>query len=207
MPEIDGYSLVFPVVSGVLHPNGVDLNIKTLIGTSFYIGQGFYLTAGHVIQNALEYDITALGITKSNTPWNAIKIEAYEIHEGIDIVARKGTPIKAARAGHVIYASNQISGYGNLVIVRHTGTDATVYAHLSSFSVKRGQFVSKGALLGRVGMTGHATSPHLHFEIRTRDRRGKAVAVDPLPLLKPDDKDKPRFRINDSLQPLLAWLE
>lgn len=87
-------------------------------------------------------------------------------HEGIDIAAPAGTPIQASRSGHVIYASNKISGYGNLVIIRHADAYATVYGHLSKILVKRGQFISKGTLLGKVGMTGHATSPHLHFEVR-----------------------------------------
>lgn len=87
-------------------------------------------------------------------------------HEGIDIAAPKGTKIQASRSGHVIYASNKISGYGNLVIIRHSDAYATVYAHLSEIQVKKGQFVSKGSRIGKVGMTGHATSPHLHFEVR-----------------------------------------
>lgn len=99
-------------------------------------------------------------------------------HDGIDIVARQGTPVRSARSGHVIYANNRISGYGNMIIVRHPGQFATVYAHLSRFHVRRGQYVAKGQLIGRVGRTGRATSPHLHFEVRD----GQS-AVDPLPFL------------------------
>lgn len=96
-------------------------------------------------------------------------------HEGIDIPARTGTAVKSARSGHVIYAGNRIAGYGNLVIVRHADSFSTVYAHLSKIEVKKGQFVSRGHRLGRVGRTGRATSPHLHFEIRNN-----RLAVNPL---------------------------
>jgi murein DD-endopeptidase MepM/ murein hydrolase activator NlpD len=98
-----------------------------------------------------------------------------ERHEGIDIAARKGTIVKASRSGHVIYSSNQISGYGNMIIVKHSDNFSTVYAHLSKFDVRKGQFVTRGQKIGRVGRTGRATGSHLHFEIRS-DR----VAVNPL---------------------------
>lgn len=102
-----------------------------------------------------------------------------ENHEGIDIAAPKGTRVLAARSGHVIYTGNRISGYGNMVIVRHPDTLATVYAHLSKINVKKGQFVSKGQLVGRVGETGRATGPHLHFEVRDRSRPKDPLAFLP----------------------------
>jgi len=96
-------------------------------------------------------------------------------HQGIDIAARTGTSVRAARSGHVIYATNKISGYGKMVIIRHADTFSTVYAHLSKIEVKKGQYIPSGAVLGRVGSTGHSTGPHLHFEVRN-----KRVPVDPL---------------------------
>lgn len=96
-------------------------------------------------------------------------------HEGIDIPSRQGTQVKASRSGHVIYAGNQIPGYGNLVIIRHADQYSTVYAHLSKIGVRKGQFATRGQTIGRVGQTGHATAPHLHFEIRNQQK-----AVDPL---------------------------
>ena len=96
-------------------------------------------------------------------------------HEGIDIPARMGTQVHAARSGHVIYAGNKIRGYGNMVIVRHADTFSTVYAHLAKIDVTKGSFVSRGSTVGRVGHTGHAHGTHLHFEIR--DNR---VAENPL---------------------------
>ncbi len=87
-------------------------------------------------------------------------------HEGIDVAAPTGTPVKSARSGHVIYAGSRIKGYGNMVIVRHADKYSTVYAHLSKFKVKKGQFIGRGQLLGLVGRTGRARGAHLHFEIR-----------------------------------------
>ena len=96
-------------------------------------------------------------------------------HEGLDIGAPSGTPVKAARAGKVIYANNQISGYGNMVVVRHSASFASVYAHLSRIGVRVGDYVERGKVIGKVGMTGRATRPHLHFEVRNN-----RMAVDPL---------------------------
>jgi murein DD-endopeptidase MepM/ murein hydrolase activator NlpD len=96
-------------------------------------------------------------------------------HEGIDVAANKGAPVKSARSGHVIYADNKLSGYGKMVIVRHADAYTTVYAHLSEFAVKKGQFISRGQLVGKVGRTGRASNYHLHFEVRN-DKR----PVDPL---------------------------
>lgn len=99
-------------------------------------------------------------------------------HEGIDIAAVRGTPVRSSRAGHVIYSGDGISGYGNMVIVRHNDAFATVYAHLSKSTVKKGQFVSRNQMVGKVGSTGHSSGPHLHFEIRN----GR-LPVDPLDYL------------------------
>jgi murein DD-endopeptidase MepM/ murein hydrolase activator NlpD len=95
------------------------------------------------------------------------------MHEGIDIAAGYGTPIRASAAGNVIYAG-WMGGYGNLIIVDHGGGLATAYAHQSSFAVGGGS-VSQGQVIGYVGCTGHCFGPHLHFEVRAN-----GAAVDPL---------------------------
>lgn len=99
----------------------------------------------------------------------------YRMHEGLDIAARKGRPVRAARSGHVIYLGNRISGYGKMIILRHADKFSTVYAHLSKYRVKKGQYVARGQILGHVGKTGRATSYHLHFEVRNKER-----AVNPM---------------------------
>lgn len=87
-------------------------------------------------------------------------------HDGIDIAAPEGAPIVAAADGRVIYADDALSGYGNMVIVRHSGSWATVYAHNRENLVQSGEFVVQGQKLATVGDTGRASAPHLHFEVR-----------------------------------------
>lgn len=87
-------------------------------------------------------------------------------HDGIDIVADEDTPIHAAEAGRVIYEGADLGAYGKVVIVKHLGRWATVYAHNRKNLVDEGDFVEKGDVIARVGDTGNASAPHLHFEVR-----------------------------------------
>ena len=86
-------------------------------------------------------------------------------HSGLDIAAPAGTPVRAAAAGEVLYVG-WLRGYGQVVILDHGRNYSTVYAHLSSASVREGQVLRNGANIGRVGRTGTATGYHLHFEVR-----------------------------------------
>jgi len=101
-------------------------------------------------------------------------------HAGIDLLAPRGTPVLAAAPGTVTWAARRAGGWGRLVVVRHPGGVRTLYAHLASIDVRVGQEVSGGAILGRVGSSGDATGPHLHFEVRVR-----GAAIDPLGALVP----------------------
>jgi murein DD-endopeptidase MepM/ murein hydrolase activator NlpD len=87
------------------------------------------------------------------------------LHAGVDLAALTGTPIVASRGGTVSFVG-WMSGYGYTVIVYHGGGIATLYAHMSAFSVQEDQYIAQGGRLGSVGMTGTATGPHLHFEVR-----------------------------------------
>ena len=87
------------------------------------------------------------------------------LHAGIDIGARTGVPIRAAKAGEVIFAGS-MSGYGNCVIINHGGGFTTLYAHQSRIGTSDGASVGQGEVIGYVGSTGHSTGPHLHFETR-----------------------------------------
>ena len=89
-------------------------------------------------------------------------------HGGIDIAAPTGSPVYAAFGGKVISAGT-LSGYGNLIRVRHAEDYVTYYAHLSSLAVDDGSRVDTGQLLGKVGCTGSCSGPHLHFEVRRDD--------------------------------------
>ena len=95
-------------------------------------------------------------------------------HDGIDIAAPEGTPILAMESGVVAY-SDRLRGYGNIVIIRHTGALMSVYAHNQINLVREGEQVERGTVIAKVGRTGRVTGPHLHFEIRQNN-----TAQDPL---------------------------
>lgn len=107
-------------------------------------------------------------------------------HDGLDIVAEAGAPIRAANDGLVVYANNGVSGYGNLLILLHADGTATFYGHCRAIYAAPGQIVARGQVVGEVGATGRPVVPHLHFEWR---RNG--VARDPLPALveRPDARE------------------
>ncbi len=86
-------------------------------------------------------------------------------HVAIDVGAPVGSAIRAAESG-VVTAANWGNGYGMKVEISHGGGTSTLYAHMSSFAVSGGQSVSKGQIIGYVGMTGWTTGPHLHFELK-----------------------------------------
>lgn len=87
-------------------------------------------------------------------------------NDGINIRATKGASVRAAENGTIVYASNELKGYGNLVIIRHAERYMTAYAHMDKILVKRGENVKAGQSIGTVGSTGGVDSPQLHFEIR-----------------------------------------
>ena len=94
-------------------------------------------------------------------------LNTIRAHRGVDYAAPRGTPIKAAGDGKVIFRGNK-SGYGKVVILQHGGNITTLYAHMSSFAAKArvGSRVRQGQTIGYVGMTGLATANHLHYEYR-----------------------------------------
>ncbi len=103
-------------------------------------------------------------------------------HTGIDIPASRGTPIYASKSGVVItsvYGTGSSWSYGNYVVVSHSDGTSTLYAHMSSRAVSKGQTVKQGDVVGYVGTTGNSTGNHLHFEIRVNGSR-----VDPLNYFK-----------------------
>lgn len=101
-----------------------------------------------------------------------------ERNDGINISVPRGTPVHAAENGVVIYAGNELKGYGNLVLVRHGEGWVSAYAHNHDLSVKRGDAVKKGQVIATAGDTGSVSEPQVHFELRRNSK-----PVDPMPLL------------------------
>jgi murein DD-endopeptidase MepM/ murein hydrolase activator NlpD len=98
-------------------------------------------------------------------------------HKGVDYAARTGTPIMAAGDGRIEFAGWK-SGYGKTVIINHGQGRTTLYGHMSAFGkYKRGQSVSQGSIIGRVGSTGLATGPHLHYEFRVGGKQVNPLKV------------------------------
>lgn len=101
-----------------------------------------------------------------------------DFHTGIDIKGPTGRIIRASKAGRVVY-SGWMGGYGRVVVIDHGKDYSTLYAHCSSLLVRKGQRVSAGQAIGKVGSSGRATGPHLHFEVRYRNK-----AMNPLKVLR-----------------------
>ena len=120
-------------------------------------------------KKSVDYTNTALGIALvepvSGTITSRFGSRRSGTHTGLDIANSKGTPIKAAATGTVIYTGYK-GGYGNLVIIAHTSSIQTYYAHCSKILVNEGQTVNQGDTISLVGSTGNSTGPHLHFEVR-----------------------------------------
>ncbi|PWC50343.1 LysM peptidoglycan-binding domain-containing M23 family metallopeptidase [Azospirillum sp. TSA6c] len=95
-------------------------------------------------------------------------------NDGLNIAAAKGTAVVAADNGVVAYAGNELRGFGNLLLLKHSDGWITAYAHLDKIEVERGASVKRGQVIARVGQTGGVSSPQLHFELRKGSQ-----AVDP----------------------------
>lgn len=115
--------------------------------------------------------------------WNPI-LHIYRPHEGVDLAAPIGTPIRATSNG-IIAEETRDAGYGNFIVIKHDNTYSTLYAHISRFgkNITPGTHVSQGQIIGYVGETGLSTGPHLHYEFRVN-----GVHKDPLKVKLPSDR-------------------
>ncbi|MBI3184117.1 MAG: LysM peptidoglycan-binding domain-containing M23 family metallopeptidase [Myxococcales bacterium] len=113
-----------------------------------------------------------------------------EPHDGIDLAAPLGTPVRTAAEGTVLFAGEQ-RGYGLIAIIEHPIGLVTLYAHNKDLRVKAGQQVRREQVIATVGESGRTSGPHLHFEVR----KG-GLPVDPLPLLEGPGKRQARRRIS-----------
>lgn len=131
-----------------------------LYGRSYYTPEGNNLRKAF-LRSPLEFSRVSSGFGMRRHPI----AQGWRAHKGIDYAAPIGTRVRAVGDGVVEHAGPK-GGYGNVVILRHHGQYATVYAHLSRVNVKRGARVAQNDTIGAVGRTGWATGPHLHYEFR-----------------------------------------
>ena len=99
-------------------------------------------------------------------------------NDGINIAAPRGSDVRAAQNGVVAYADSGLSGFGNLLLIKHSDGWVSAYAHTDKMLVRRGDRVTRGQVIAKVGSTGSVDRPQLHFELRRGSR-----ALDPLPHL------------------------
>ena len=107
--------------------------------------------------------------------------DQWRLHTGHDLIAPAGTGVLASLSGKALLVQ-PISGYGLTVLLDHGNGWQTLYAHLLSARIRPGQLIQTGDLLGNVGKSGHASTAHLHFELR-RIKNGQLMAIDPAPIL------------------------
>jgi murein DD-endopeptidase MepM/ murein hydrolase activator NlpD len=101
-------------------------------------------------------------------------------NDGIDIRAPAGEAVRAAASGDVVYAGDQVPGFGNLVLIKHADGWVTAYGHLARVEVRMQQKVTQGQQIGEVGTSGGVTEPQLHFEVRyAPNPQERARPVDP----------------------------
>ena len=121
------------------------------------------LAAIPAIQPVKNEDLTrmASGFGTRNDPFTKIR----KMHYGMDFTAKTGTPVFATGDGVVERSDNTLSGFGNLLVIKHGFGYTTYYAHLSKYKVRAGQKVKRGDIIGYVGSTGRSEAPHLHYEV------------------------------------------
>ena len=135
---------------------------------------GFLESSGYGRIDYSQYEFTDTGQFIWPVP-RSKKVSSYfgkrrgRHHDGIDIPAVTGTHIVASADG-VVTVSGKMRGYGNIVIIKHSNGYHTVYAHNSRHYVRKGQKVSQGEVIADVGSSGRSTGPHLHFEIRRKNK-------------------------------------
>ena len=192
-----------PVRAGRLLAAEFTNNRKTFravhFGTGYYTPEGKNLRKAY-LRSPLEFSRVSSGFGMRRHPI----AQAWRKHQGIDYAAPTGTRVRAVGDGVVEHAGLK-GGYGKVVIIRHNGQFATVYAHLSRVNVQRGQRVAQNDTIGAVGQTGWATGPHLHYEFRVGGEARNPFSI-AMPAANPvAPQDLPAFR--NYAEPLISRLD
>ncbi|HSC23971.1 MAG TPA: peptidoglycan DD-metalloendopeptidase family protein [Casimicrobiaceae bacterium] len=160
-------------------------------GTESYYNEDGRNSRNAFLRSPMEFSRVTSGFTLARLD---PVLHTMRAHRGIDFAAPVGTPVRATADGVVTFVGQQ-TGYGNVIMVKHDGRYATVYAHLSRFSVdaREGTRVRQGQTIGFVGQSGWATGPHLHYELRVDNEPRDPLTV-ALPMATPiTDEQRPAF--------------
>jgi murein DD-endopeptidase MepM/ murein hydrolase activator NlpD len=181
-----------PVRAGRLLAAEFTNNRKTFRAVHF--SNGYYTPEGKNLRKAflrspLEFSRVSSGFGMRRHPI----AQAWMKHQGIDYAAPTGTRVRAVGDG-IVETAGLKGGYGKVVIIRHHGQYATVYAHLSRINVQRGQRVAQNDTIGAVGQTGWATGPHLHYEFRVAGQARNPFSIAMPAALPVAPQDLPAFR-------------
>ncbi len=167
----------------------------------------YYDAEGHSMRKAFlrtPVKFTRISSRFTLKRWHPI-LKRWRSHKGVDYAAPRGTPVKAAGKGKIIFRGWK-GGYGRVIMIQHNRKYTTVYGHLSAFNkrVRNGSRVQQGQIIGYVGSSGLATGPHLHYELRVN-----GVHTDPLKVKPPKIESLPRRYLADfrkQIQPLISQL-
>ena len=123
-----------------------------------------------------------------------------KMHRGVDFAAKRGTPIMAAGDGRITYAGRNGS-FGRFIEIKHLNNFKTRYAHLYKYAkgIKKGRTVKQGDIIGYVGTSGRSTGPHLHYEVKHRNRTVNPMKLKSESTLNINEEDMPNFYANVSL--------
>lgn len=150
-------------------------------GNKLIIGESIIIPGGKISISSpikkIDTNKTAKNVSKSTTvsvgnmvrPISGVKTQGVHGNNGVDFGANIGTPVYAVMDGVVTLTRGGDAwngGYGNYIVIKHNNGVQTLYAHLSSISINKGQTVEKGQSIGKSGNSGQSTGPHLHFEVR-----------------------------------------
>lgn len=169
---------------------------------------GYYSDTGHNMRKA--FLRTPVNFSRISSRFNLKRkhpvLNRIRAHKGVDYAASRGTPIKAAGDGSVIYKGTK-GGYGRTVILKHGSQYTTLYAHMSRYGkgIRNGKRVKQGQTIGYVGSSGLATGPHLHYEFRVNGVHRNPLKVKFPKALRIPDKIMADFTLQT--QPLLAQLD
>ena len=172
---------------------------------ALHFNNGYYTPDGSNLRKAfmrspLEFSRVTSGFGMRRHPI----AQAWMKHQGIDYAAPTGTRVRAVGDG-IVETAGWKGGYGNVVMIRHHGQYATVYAHLSRVAVRRGQRVAQNDTIGAVGQTGWATGPHLHYEFRVAGQARNPLSIAMPAALPVAQQDLPAFR--NHAAPLITRLD